>query len=86
MAFIAGQVLQNGKYTIDRPLNQGRFGISYLAHNKRNQKVVIKTFRDDAWQNLNDADQEETNNRLLREAGVLGGYNHPHIVNFIHLS
>lgn len=30
MAFTPRQQLQNGKYAIDQPLNQGHFGISYL--------------------------------------------------------
>lgn len=82
MAFIPKQELQNGKYIIDRSLNQGRFGVSYLAHNKQNQRVVIKTFKDDIWQNLSDADKEKTNNRLMREYSGLSKCNHPHIVKF----
>ena len=82
MAFTPGQQLQNGKYVIDRPLNQGRFGVSYLAHHKNGDRVVIKTFRDDTWQNLSTDEKEEENNRLLREGGKLGQFNHPHIVKF----
>ena len=82
MAFTPKQELQNGKYIIDRSLNQGRFGVSYLAHNKQNQRVVIKTFKDDIWQNLSDTDKEKTNNRLMREYSGLSKCNHPHIVKF----
>ncbi|NJL91734.1 MAG: serine/threonine protein kinase [Coleofasciculaceae cyanobacterium SM2_1_6] len=82
MAFTTGQKLQDGKYTIDRLLNEGRFGISYLAHDKQNQRVVIKTFRDDTWQHLSTNERGKENNRLLREGGELGQFDHPHIVKF----
>ena len=82
MAFTPGQQLQNGKYVIDRSLNQGRFGVSYLAHDKRNQRLVIKTFQDDTWQNLTAEEKDRINNRWLREGGVLSRFNDPHIVQF----
>lgn len=82
MAFTPGQQLQNGKYVIDQSLNQGRFGISYLAHDKRNQRLVIKTFQDDTWQNLTVEEKDKINNRWLREGGVLSRFNDPHIVQF----
>ena len=36
-----GQVLQN-KYTIEKELGRGGFGIIYLAQNKRGEKIAIK--------------------------------------------
>ncbi len=36
-----GQVLQN-KYTIEKELGKGGFGITYLAQNKRGEKIAIK--------------------------------------------
>lgn len=82
MAFSTGQELQNGKYVIDRLLNEGRFGVSYRAHDKHGDRLVIKTFRDDIWQNLNADEQDKENNRLLREGGELSQFDHPHIVKF----
>lgn len=83
MAFITGQQLQDGKYAIDRSLNQGRFGVSYLAHNKQNQRVVIKTFKDDIWQGFFNNKKKQMNRRWMREAGVLSRFDHnPHIVQF----
>lgn len=83
MAFSEGQSLQKGKYTIDRVLNSGRFGVSYLAHDGREQRFVIKTFRDDIWQQQSDAEKEKWNNRALREGGLLAQFDHPYIVQFL---
>ncbi|MGL4502754.1 MAG: serine/threonine protein kinase [Planktothrix sp.] len=83
MAFTTGQQLHNGKYIIERVLNLGRFGVSYLAHDKHKHRVVIKTFRDDIWQQLSATEKERMNNRWLYEAGVLSRFNHPYIVQFL---
>lgn len=83
MAFSTGQQLQDGKYAIDRSLNQGRFGVSYLAHDKHNQRFVIKTFKDDTWQGFFNDKKKQMNRRWLREAGVLSRLErHPHIIQF----
>ena len=37
-----GQVLQQDKYTIEKYLGRGGFGITYLAQNKRGEKMAIK--------------------------------------------
>jgi len=47
MAWIAGDELQGGKYTIERELGRGRFGITYLVKNKNGDRQVIKTLNDD---------------------------------------
>jgi serine/threonine protein kinase len=36
-----GQVLQD-KYTIEKELGRGGFAITYLAQNKRGEKIAIK--------------------------------------------
>lgn len=47
MAWVAGDRLQGGKYTIERELGRGRFGITYLVKNKNSDRLVIKTLNDD---------------------------------------
>ncbi|MEQ9553300.1 MAG: hypothetical protein RIM23_27215 [Coleofasciculus sp. G3-WIS-01] len=44
MAWSAGQQLQRGKYTIEKELGSGRFGITYLARDRTSQRCVIKTY------------------------------------------
>jgi len=34
VAWVAGVLLQGGKYTIERELGRGRFGITYLVRNR----------------------------------------------------
>jgi serine/threonine protein kinase len=44
MNSLVGKALQGGKYTLEQPLGQGGFGITFLAtHHYLGQKVVIKT-------------------------------------------
>ncbi|NEO84732.1 MAG: serine/threonine protein kinase [Spirulina sp. SIO3F2] len=81
MAFSEGQLLHDGQYTIERVLNSGRFGVSYLARAKRGQRVVIKTFRDEIWEQWG-GDKDKWNNQILQEAGLLARFDHPHIVEF----
>jgi eukaryotic-like serine/threonine-protein kinase len=45
MVWTPGQLLQGGKYTIERQLGKGGFGIIYLAKNKSGNPVAIKTIK-----------------------------------------
>jgi len=47
MAWVAGDRLQGGKYTIEKELGRGRFGITYLVKNQNGDRFVIKTLNDD---------------------------------------
>jgi len=78
-----GYELKNGRYIIEKQLDEGGFGIVYLARDKRyNQKVVIKTlkpeFRNpedwDCWDNFEE--------KFVNEAIKLIQCQHPHIVKF----
>ncbi len=43
VAWGTGDKLQGGKYTIERELGRGRFGITYLVRNKNSDRRVVKT-------------------------------------------
>ncbi|WYL95248.1 MAG: serine/threonine-protein kinase [Gloeotrichia echinulata IR180] len=83
MIFNRGQTLQNGKYTIQKVLGEGGFGITYLAvDNTTRQKVVIKTLNDQV-QARRDFDQFQE--RFRDEAERLRQCQHPNIVKFYKL-
>jgi serine/threonine protein kinase len=49
MALQPQQTLQKGKYTIERSLGQGRFGMTYLAtRSPENDRCIIKILKPDA--------------------------------------
>ncbi|PLZ81175.1 serine/threonine protein kinase [Fischerella thermalis] len=72
-----GYQLRGGKYTIERTLAQGGFGITYLARNDRGEWVVIKTLNETVQRRPDFAKLQED---FVREALRLAKCNHPHIV------
>jgi len=77
MVWQAGQKLQLGKYTIERELGQGGFGITYLVKDKQGNQLVVKTLNDYLRRQLDFAKFEQD---FLNEALRLAKFCHPHIV------
>ena len=77
MGWKSGDRLQNGKYTILDQLHCGGFGITYLATNSANQKVVIKTLNE---KRKNQPDFDKHQQDFVNEALYLAKCHHPHIV------
>jgi len=72
--------LQNGKYTIERLLGQGRFGITYLATDQKGDRVVIKTPDADS---LSPDELERWQQKFVQEAFKLAKCTHSHIVRLL---
>ena len=77
MVWQAGQKLQRGKYTIEKELGQGGFGITYLVKDKQGNQLVVKTLNDYLRRQLDFAKFEQD---FLNEALRLAKFRHPHIV------
>ncbi|MBE9039231.1 serine/threonine protein kinase [Oscillatoriales cyanobacterium LEGE 11467] len=72
-----GQTLLGGKYTINKQLGAGGFGITYLATDENKQQIVIKTLNDTVRQS---PDFTKFRQDFQREALRLAKCAHPHIV------
>lgn len=77
MAWSVNTQLQNGKYTLDRILGEGGFGITYLAQEETGKPVAIKTLNDKIRKRR---DFNQCQEDFLNEALRLAQCRHPHIV------
>ncbi|MDM3858708.1 MAG: serine/threonine-protein kinase [Aphanizomenon gracile PMC644.10] len=82
MAWVAGDQLQGGKYTIERKLKTGRFGINYIAKNKQHDFLLLKTLDVNSLTSLNQLEKERLETMFMREAVKLTLCQHEHIVKF----
>ncbi|WP_138504180.1 serine/threonine protein kinase [Nostoc sp. PA-18-2419] len=80
MAWVAGDRLQGGKYTIERELGRGRFGITYLVKNQNGDRQVIKTLNDNLLNSLNQLERGRLETMFWQEAVKLTQCKHKHIV------
>ena len=69
MAWGVGEQLQGSKYTIERELGRGRFGITYLAKDENGDRLVIKTLNDDL---LNSTRTGQTENDVFARSRKTG--------------
>ncbi|MEB3179558.1 MAG: protein kinase [Nostocaceae cyanobacterium] len=75
---LVGTKLQSGKYTLDKELGHGGFGITFKAtHHFLNQVVVIKTLNEQMRQH---ADFDKFQRQFQDEARRLAACGHPNIV------
>jgi eukaryotic-like serine/threonine-protein kinase len=75
-----GQSLKNGKYTIEKFLGQGRFGITYLAKRADGEKRVIKILNPAVLETLTDVERKRLEDLFWQEAVKLAKCNGtPHI-------
>ncbi len=79
MAWVTGKTLKNDRYTIQETLGKGRFSVTYLAKDNKNNNdlVVIKTAKDVFF---NPHKFQQLQESLSKEAFELAKCHHPHIV------
>ena len=80
MGWVQNKQLQHGKYTIERILRKGRFGITYLATDQKGDRVVIKTPDADS---LSPDELKRWQEKFVQEAFKLAKCTHPHIVRLL---
>ena len=83
MAWNPKDKLQNGKYTIQKVLGQGRFGITYLARDNNGDGVVIKTLNEGLLNSLSQTKRQRLESKFRQEASKLQSCQHHHIAQFI---
>lgn len=71
----SGKEIKRGKYTIEKPLGQGRFGLTYLAKDKNNHRFAVKTL------NPQSKSKNNSQEKFWQEAIKLAKCHHPHIVS-----
>lgn len=80
MVWKPGDKLQNGKYTINRELGRGRFGITYLAKHEDGYQLVIKTLNDELLASVSPTERDNLESNFWDEAVKLARSQHSHIV------
>ncbi|MEA5568984.1 serine/threonine-protein kinase, partial [Anabaena sp. UHCC 0399] len=77
MAWVSGQKLHGDRYIIEKELGKGGLGITYLAKDKKGNRVVIKTLKDEIISHPNVNWYQE---KFFQEAVQLGVCRHANIV------
>ena len=80
MAWGSGKQLQSGRYTIEKELGEGGFGITYRARDNNGRHVVIKTLNDHVQRRSDFAKFQQD---FLNEAIKLAKCSHPYIVRYL---
>lgn len=66
-----GQVLQKGKYTIERELNRGYVDITYIAKRHDGERWILKVLNSDLLSTLSSAEQDRLKTMFSQEATKL---------------
>ncbi|MCT7984872.1 serine/threonine protein kinase [Laspinema sp. A4] len=81
MTLTVGQKIQGGKYSIEKVLGKGRFGITYKAKDAAGKAVAIKTLNDNLLYQLSPSEIDELESKFWNEAVKLAKCsNNRHIV------
>ncbi|MCT7980030.1 serine/threonine protein kinase [Laspinema olomoucense] len=81
MTLTVGQQIQGGKYSIEKVLGKGRFGITYKAKDAAGNAVAIKTLNDSLLHQLSPGEIDELESKFWNEAVKLAKCSHNrHIV------